>query len=306
MPWKSLSHPYKYMKTQRQADLSLLLVTFFWGIANVVSDIALGDIDSIQLNAIRFTVAFLCSYFFFFKKMRKPSAATLKASAVIGILLCIVYILATEALLYTDVTNVGFLLAQHVIMVPILNRVFRKIKTEEKLLLCIGMTLIGLAMLTLKGGSVNMRPGDWMTLASTFIYAVDMILTEVFVAKEDVDPLQLGVYQLGVCAVIFVAIALFTGRSLLVTGTRPWLCILFLAIFSTAFPFIVQPVAQQLTSVTRVGLIFSAEPLFTAVAAFVMIGERLHFTAYIGAVIMLFAIVLMNVELPAKREKALK
>lgn len=283
-----------------------MLVTFFWGVANVVSDIALGDIDSIQLNAIRFTVAFLCAFFFFFRKMKKPGVATIKASVIIGVLLCIVYILATEALLYTDVTNVGFLLAQHVIMVPIINRVCRKIKTERKLLFCIGLTLVGLAMLTLKGGAIHMRLGDWMTLLSTSIYAIDMILTEIFVAKDDVDPLQLGVYQLGVCALIFMAIALFSGRSLMVTGTRPWMCILFLAIFSTAFPFIVQPIAQKLTSVTRVGLIFSAEPLFTAVAAFVMIGERLHATAYIGAFIMLFAIVLMNVELPVKKEKDLK
>lgn len=284
--------------------MTLLLVTFFWGVANVVSDIALGDIDSIQLNAIRFSLAFLCAYLFFFKKMQKPAAATLKASAAIGTLLCAVYILATEALLYTDVTNVGFLLAQHVIMVPVINRIFRGKKTGKKLKFCISLTVIGLALLTLKGGSFNMRVGDWMTLLSTFIYAVDMVLTEVFVAKDDVDPLQLGVYQLGVCALIYMLIALFTGRSLAVTGARPWMCILFLAFFATAFPFIAQPVAQRLTSVTRVGLIFSVEPLFTALAAFVMIGERLHPAGYAGAAIMLFAIVLMNVELPAKREKS--
>lgn len=305
MQWKSLSHLCN-MKTQRQADLTLLLVTLFWGIANVVSDIALGDIDTIQLNAIRFGVAFICAFLFFFKKMKKPNGATLKAAAAIGVLLCAVYILATEALLYTDVTNVGFLLAQHVIMVPILNRVFRKKKTEKKLLLCIAIAIVGLAMLTLKGGVMTMRLGDWMTLLSTFIYAVDMILTEIFVGRDDVDPLQLGVYQLGVCAAVFMVIALFTGRSLAVTGARPWMCIIFLAFFATAFPFIVQPIAQRLTSVTRVGLIFSAEPLFTALAAFVMINERLHFTGYIGAGIMLLAIVLMNVEFPGKKEKTLQ
>lgn len=288
------------MKSQRTADLSLMLATFFWGVANVVSDIALGDIDSIQLNAIRFAVAFILAYMFFFRKMKKPSASTLKASAVIGILLSAVYILATEALLYTDVTNVGFLLSMHVIMVPVINRVFRRIRTERKLLLCIAIAVVGLALLTLQGGIGSLRLGDWMALLSTLIYSFDMVYTEVAVAKEDVDPLQLGVFQLGVCAVIFVIAAAITGRSLVITQARPWLCILFLAIFSTAFPFIVQPSAQKLTSVTRVGLIFSAEPVFTAISAFFMIGERLHFTAYLGAFIMLFAIVIMNVELPAK------
>ena len=278
-----------------------MLATFFWGVANVVSDIALGDIDTIQLNAIRFILAFILSYAFFFRKMKKPSRATLKAALVIGALLSIVYILATEALLYTDVTNVGFLLAMHVIMVPVINRIFRKVRTERKLIICIVIAVVGLALLTLRGGVASLRLGDWLALLSTLIYSIDMICTEVFVGKDDVDPLQLGVLQLGVCAVIFVAIALVTGRSLVVTQTRPWLCILFLAIFSTAYPFIIQPIAQKLTSVTKVGLIFSAEPVFTALAAFFMIGERLHFTAYLGAFIMLFAIVMMNVDLPAKK-----
>lgn len=277
-----------------------MTVTAFWGIANVVAGIALTDISSIQLNAIRFVIAFSISYLFFYKKMRPVSKATLKASLLIGLILSGVYIFATEALLYTDVTNVGFLLSLHVIMVPAMNRVARGIKTGPKLLFCVIISFIGLAFLTIGegGSSFRIRLGDWFAFFSSVLYSLDMIFTEIYVAKDDVDPLQLGVLQLGVVAVAFSIAAAIGRQSLIVSGLRPWLCILFLSIFATAMPFILQPIAQRLTSVTRVGLIFSAEPLFTTIAAYIILNERLHYTGYIGAAIMLLALVVMNINIP--------
>jgi len=290
------------MKTQKQADIALLLITMFWGLANVISEIAIHEMTSFQLNAIRFTIAFTLSWAFFRKKMKHISKATLKASLVIGLLLTGVYVLAIESLYHTDVTNMGFMLSLHVILVPVINFIFRKIIPEKKLIFCICIATVGLGLLTLGGSAMKIRLGDVMAFLSTTLYAVDMICTDVFVAKEDVDPLQLGILQLGVCAVLFMAYVAITGQTLLVTGVESWACILYLAIFATAAAFIVQPVAQSLTSVSRVGIIFACEPAFTSLSAFFIIRERLPLPAYLGAAMMFVSLIVMNIELPSKRK----
>lgn len=51
--------------------------------------------------------------------------------------------------------------------------------------------------------------------------------------------------------------------------------VLFLAIFCTGIAFIVQAVAQQYTSASHVGVIFSLEPVFAEIVVFFLAGEVL-------------------------------
>ena len=66
----------------------------------------------------------------------------------------------------------------------------------------------------------------------------------------------------------------------------------------------VQSVQQQYTTATHVGLIFTLEPVFSATVAFFLAGERLLPRAYLGAVLMLLSLVLMEIDWPPKKERA--
>ena len=68
-------------------------------------------------------------------------------------------------------------------------------------------------------------------------------------------------------------------------------------IFCTGLPFIVQPIAQQYTSAVHVGVIFTMEPVFASIVAFALAGERLLPRGYVGAVILLFAMLWMEIDL---------
>lgn len=58
------------MRTQVKADLMLVLVTFFWGISYLLTDLALGELGPFTLNALRFLIAFAAAGLFVF-----PAAA---------------------------------------------------------------------------------------------------------------------------------------------------------------------------------------------------------------------------------------
>jgi len=64
----------------------------------------------------------------------------------------------------------------------------------------------------------------------------------------------------------------------------------------------VQTVQQQYTAASHVGLIFTLEPVFSAVIAYLFAGERLAPQGYLGALLMLASLVLMEVNMPVKKK----
>ena len=69
---------------------------------------------------------------------------------------------------------------------------------------------------------------------------------------------------------------------------------LFLGIFCSGVAFVIQSVQQQYTTASHVGLIFTLEPVFASMVAFVMTGEVLSLRGYIGAALMLLSLFIME------------
>src|SRR5207253_1126078 len=63
---------------------------------------------------------------------------------------------------------------------------------------------------------------------------------------------------------------------------RLWLALLYLAVFATLLAFGIQTWAQKVISPVRVALISSLEPVFAALWAAVLIGERLTRRELVG------------------------
>ena len=86
--------------------------------------------------------------------------------------------------------------------------------------------------------------------------------------KEGVIVYQLGVYQLGSLRNLpAVSLRSFEARRF-PHRAKVWVSILVLAVFCTGFSFVAQTIAQQYTSASHVGVIFSLEPVFAALVAF--------------------------------------
>lgn len=120
------------MEHQRRADLMLLLATSFWGISNCLTAICLRDMQPLTLNAFRFLTAFVVLGFVFRKNVFHASRETVKYSIVVGLSLVVVYTSVTYGVIYTSVSNAGFICALSVVTTPILEFiVYRKKAGEE-------------------------------------------------------------------------------------------------------------------------------------------------------------------------------
>lgn len=284
------------MSKQIKADLMLMLVTLCWGVSYLLMDICLSEIGPLTLNAYRFLIAFFAAVALAFTKLKNVNKITLKYSAVIGLALTLVYIGVTYGVMYTSLSNAGFLCALTVVITPILTFLIKKETPNKKLILVLLLCLIGIALMTL---NEQLKPalGDVLCIMCAFAYAVDLIIADTAVHKEEVNAFQLGVYQLGFTGLYILILALVLETPVLPVEPSVWASMLFLAVFCTGVAFIVQVIAQQYTSATHVGVIFALEPVFAAVAAFFFAGERLLPRAYVGAALMLLGIFIMEIDI---------
>ena len=281
------------MEHQRRADLMLLLATSFWGISNCLTAICLRDMQPLTLNAFRFLTAFIVLGLVFHKNVFHASRETVKYSILVGLSLVIVYTSVTYGVLYTSVSNAGFISALSVVTTPILEFIVYRKKPEKKFGVSMILCLIGLALMTL---NETLKPafGDVICLFAAIFYSVDLMVTEKAVANEKVDPLALGVCDLAVVGVVMLMLSVFLETPALPGTAKVWAAALFLGIFCSGVAFVIQSVQQQYTTASHVGLIFTLEPVFASMVAFVMTGEVLSLRGYIGAALMLLSLFIME------------
>lgn len=294
------------MNKQLRADMMLVLVTLCWGVSYYLMDVSLTDMGPFTLNAYRFLGAFVIGGLLSLRKLKGINKQTLKYSLLIGSVLVFVYIGATFGVKYTTLSNSGFLCALTVIFVPIIEILVLRKKPQKKIIFAVTMSLIGIMMLTLKDDfSINMANlrGDLLCILGATAYAIDLILTEKAVSHEEVDAFQLGVFQLGVTGVYMLATSFIFEQPHLPSTPMIWGSVIFLSIFCTGVAFIVQAVAQQYTTAAHVGIIFTLEPVFAAVVAYFFAGEVLTAKSYLGAVIMMAALFVTEIDFSGKKRE---
>ena len=294
------------MSKQVRADGILILVTLCWGVSYLLMDISLEELDPFTLNAFRFLGAFAIAALVSFKKIRTVNKTTLKYSLLVGFALVFVYIGATFGVKYTSLSNSGFLCALTVVFTPILAWLFFKKAPGKKLTFVVILCFIGIALLTLGDDfSINMEhlKGDLLCLMCAVAYAADLLLTEKAVSHEEVDAYNLGVFQLGVTGALNLIMALIVETPQAPQTMEVWSAVIFLSVFCTGVAFVLQPVAQQYTTASHVGVIFTLEPVFAAVVAYFCAGEILSFKAYLGAALMLASIFIMEIDFKTLKKK---
>ncbi|MBR5572423.1 MAG: DMT family transporter [Oscillospiraceae bacterium] len=283
------------MSKQWKADLALILVTLFWGVSYYLVDLSLTELPEMTLNASRFVLAFVILAVIFRKRVFAASRATLKYSLYVGILLVFVYAGSTYGIARTSLSNAGFICALPVVVTPVLDFLINRRRPEKRLGIALIMCTIGLAMLTLNE-NFGINIGDALCLLCAVSYGADMIVTERAVQQEDVDPLALGVIELGIAGAVMTVIAFLTEQPVLPQSSAVWGSVLFLSICCTGVAFVVQSVAQQYTSATHVGLIFTLEPVFSGIVAYFVADERLLPRGYAGAALMLLSLLVMEMD----------
>lgn len=288
------------MTSQASADIMLIIITVFWGASYILTKIGLESLTPFNLTALRFIIAFLVSAAVFYKNILKSDLKTIKYSLVLAVILFFVFISMTFGIKTTSASNAGFLISLSVVFIPIISALFLKQKIEKKVIMGVCMATVGIALLTLNT-QLKIGTGDLLCIICALLFAVHVVVTGVY--TRNVDSISLGVIQLGFVGLFSLIFSMITERVMLPDNPKSWFAVLSLSILCTAAGYIVQTTAQQYTSASHTGLILSLEPVFSAVFAYIFLEEVLSPKGYVGAVILLFSVLIAELDFKKKDKK---
>lgn len=281
------------LSAQSKANLTMLIITMFWGSSYLFMKLGLESIEEFNLIALRFGIAFFIAAVVFYKRFVHINFKTLKYGFLLGTILFGILFLITTGIKFTSISNVGFLFALSVVFVPVLLAVFFREKIEKKIIFGVAISITGIALLTLRNG-LEINHGDFLIILSALLYASYIVLTDKL--TKNVDSITLGILQLGFSGAWGLLFSLIFETPQFPNTKESWISILALSVLCSAVAFIGQVVAQKYTTPTHTGLIFSLEPVFAAIFAFIVAGEILTAKGYIGATLVLIGVLAAQID----------
>lgn len=269
------------------ADLTLLLVTAIWGSTFVIVKEAVADFPLFSFLSLRFCIASI-SLLVLGRRREWLRRDVWRAGGLAGVFLAGGFILQTLGLMSTTPAKAGFITGMSVVMVPLFLGISKR--SWPALPVMIGAVLAagGLAFLSL-GPELVLNPGDILVLLSAVCFALQIITVGRHASSIPTTALT-GV-QLSVVAALCAIFALFEQRPpMMPAATLNGL--LMTAIPATSLAFLLQSRAQRFTSASHTALIFSVEPVFAALFAYILVGERLGAHGLLGSVLILGGLLL--------------
>src|SRR3990172_2904265 len=279
-----------------KADLTLLLVSIFWGSAFVAQRIA-GQLGVVYLfNGARYLLAALVVLLFLvggqFLRGCGPSKKIQREQygwmAIAGILLFLASAIQQAGILYTTAGNAGFITSLYVVLVPVLLALFWGEKRHWVSVVAVGLAGGG-AFLLSTGGRLEIHVGDALELLGVLFWALHVIVVGKFASKFESMTFSVG--QLCVCAILNLATGAFVEKS--ITLTCPLLsAIAYTAILALGLCFTLQIWAQKHTPPADAALILSLESVFAVLAGWLILDERLASIQIAGCLLIFGAVVM--------------
>jgi drug/metabolite transporter (DMT)-like permease len=287
--------------TRLRADILLLLAALIWGTAFVAQKEGNASVGPLAFVAGRFVLSALLLCPLAWRESRRRLVPTpnrdWRLAGLIGVCLFVASALQQIGLNSTSVTNAGFITSLYIAFVPFVAWLIVKTPVTRLVLVACVVSLTGAWLLAGHGQVAHLVLGDLLVLISAGLYAFQIILLSIFLKRSE-RPFFLCVVQSAVSAILGLVFAgLFEPvRWSGLTEALP--AIAYAGILSGGIGYTLQVVGQKHTPPTEAALIMSMESVFAAIAAALVLGERLTLVATAGCVLIMLGVIMVEV-LPA-------
>ena len=194
-----------------RADFLMLITAMIWGTAFVAQRIGMDNIGPFLFTGLRFALGALALLPLVIYQGRTAARhepflqrGLILGGLSMGLALTLGINLQQVGLLFTSVTNSGFITGLYVIVVPLLGLAIGH-KTGLGTWLGAFLAVAGMALLSI-GEDFTVASGDWIQLAGAFVWGVHVLLVSFFVSRH--DAIRLAFLQFATCAVVSLLLAL--------------------------------------------------------------------------------------------------
>jgi len=278
-----------------QAEIYLLGIVVIWGSTFAIIKGILDQIMPFTFLAYRFFWAAFILGLIFWKRLKNIDKIILGKGFLIGIFLFLGFTFQTVGLKYTTATKAGFITGLSVVLVPIISHFFIREKISKNSIIGVILAVIGLWFLNYNSSFI-FNFGDFLVLLCAVSFAMHIISVGLYARK--VDYVLLVIVQLTTVFVLSFLMALFFERPgiHLYYPSGVWWSIILTGIFATALAFYMQNKFQRYSTATKTAIIFSGEPIFSAMFAYLLLGEKVGLIAWIGGLLIIFGMIISQRE----------
>lgn len=286
------------------ADFSLVMVALTWGISFVFVKVAIGVIPPMEFIGIRFVIAALVLGIIFHKPLLKTNRQELMAGCFIGLFMFLGFFTQTIGLQYTTPGKSGFITGIYIVIVPFLASLYYRKFVGWLAISGAMIAFSGLGLLSISSDELYLLgKGDLLTLISALGFALHILAVENYIHRF--NPFVLSVIQIGVTGVLSLLYAAAFETIVFHIPLSVWGSVAFTALLSTCAGFLVQNVAQKYTSSTHAALLLGLEAPFALLFSILLWGELPTMRGYIGCLLILIAILLIEIGPMLIKEKTL-
>jgi drug/metabolite transporter (DMT)-like permease len=278
-----------------RADLLMLLTALIWGTGFVAQTAGMDHIGPYLFSGLRFALGSLCLIPLILrnaKTARVPepllNRGMLRAGIIMGLALALGINLQQVGLLFTSVTNSGFITGLYVIVVPLLGLLLGHKTGLGTWLGCL-LAVVGMCLLSI-GDNFHVASGDWLQLIGAFVWGGHVVLVSLFASRH--DPIRLAFLQFATCSVVSLLLAVLFEPIALNAIIEAGPALLYGGIVAVGVGYTLQVVAQKHAIASHAAIILSLEAVFAAIAGAWILGEALQLRGYIGCGLMLAGMLL--------------
>lgn len=282
------------MRQRYKAELLLLLITFIWGGTFSIVKTALENVSPLIFLGIRFGISTVLYFVFFPGSLKHLNLLALKHSFVIAFFLFAGFAFQTLGLKYTTASKSGFITGMLVIFTPVAQLVIERKPPKIGNLIGIFLVTLGLLFLTSSESSIgsfvyslgkNFTIGDFLTLLCAIMFALYIVYLDIYSRLHPTSALVL--VQLATTSIFSFLIASLFEEIRLNFSFQLLFALIYTSLLATIFATYIQTEYQKFTTPTRAAVIFTMEPVFAGIIAWIFLNERFSNFALLGSALML-------------------
>ncbi|MCQ4257620.1 DMT family transporter [Stutzerimonas stutzeri] len=276
-------------KQALRADSLMLITAMIWGSGFVAQRIGMDNLGPFLFTGLRFALGAIVLMPLLLHQGRGAARhepflqrGLLLGGLSMGLALTLGINLQQVGLMFTSVTNSGFITGLYVIVVPLLGLAIGQ-KTGTGTWLGAVLAVLGMALLSIDE-NFQVASGDWIQLAGAFVWGVHVLLVSFFVGRH--DAIRLAFLQFVTCAIVSLVLAAIFEQSSL---NSIWLAapaLIYGGMFAVGVGYTLQVVAQKHAIASHAAIILSLEAVFAAIAGAWLLDESLDLRGYLGCALM--------------------
>lgn len=209
----------------------------------------------------------------------------------------------------TPAGKAGFLTTCYIILVPIYG-LFLKKRCGLNIWVAVVITVAGLYMLCL-GEALTIQTSDVLVLICSALFALHIMIIDNFVDR--VDPVRMSCIQFFTAGILAIVPMIFSDMQHSAAGYSAWvgalaswdawLPILYAGIMSSGVAYTLQIIGQKGFNPTIASLIMSLESVFSVLAGWLILSQKLGLKEILGCVLIFAAVIIAQIEFGGGRNR---